>query len=354
MAKLILSLDGMVLREYPLTKERTTIGRKSHNDIVIDNLAVSGEHAMIMTILNDSFLEDLGSTNGTLVNSQPIKKHFLQNNDVVELGKYKLKYVSEAVAQPASAEFEKTMVLRAPAGAVNAEALAKGPEVSQPLGKNFSDTVVNPDMVQTQGSVPGTLRDAARQAAAASAAAAATAAPPPTAPAAADAPQGSAAPMPSAAPAASAAPPASAPAAGAPPAASTGAPSGAAPAMPELPPAPVPPKPGPAAAAAAAAATTQPGVIAATGAQGTIQILSGPSAGKELPLSKPLTTLGKPGVQVAVIAKRPQGYFITHVEGASFPVVNGKQLDAQAHALSDHDVIELAGVKMEFFLKPAS
>ena len=88
--------------------------------------------------------------------------------------------------------------------------------------------------------------------------------------------------------------------------------------------------------------------------QGTIQILSGPSAGKELPLSKPLTTLGKPGVQVAVIAKRPQGYFITHVEGATFPVVNGKQLDAQAHALNDHDVIELAGVKMEFYLKPAA
>jgi hypothetical protein len=86
--------------------------------------------------------------------------------------------------------------------------------------------------------------------------------------------------------------------------------------------------------------------------QGTIQILSGPSAGKELPLSKPLTTLGKPGVQVAVIAKRPQGYFITHVEGATFPVVNGKQLDAQAHGLNDHDVIELAGVKMEFYLRP--
>ena len=82
-----------------------------------------------------------------------------------------------------------------------------------------------------------------------------------------------------------------------------------------------------------------------------IQILSGPSAGKELPLSKPLTTLGKPGVQVAVIAKRPQGYFITHVEGGSFPVVNGRHLDAQAHPLNDHAVIELAGVKMEFYLK---
>ena len=72
MAKLILSVDGQVLKEHTLGKERTLIGRKPHNDIQIDNLAVSGEHAMIMTILNDSFLEDLGSTNGTLVNGQPI------------------------------------------------------------------------------------------------------------------------------------------------------------------------------------------------------------------------------------------------------------------------------------------
>jgi hypothetical protein len=111
---------------------------------------------------------------------------------------------------------------------------------------------------------------------------------------------------------------------------------------------PVAPKPAapaqPAPAAAPAGASAQ--------GMGTIQILSGPNAGKELPLAKALTTLGKPGVQVAVIAKRPQGYFITHVEGANFPVVNGKTLDAQAHQLGDHDIIELAGVKMEFFLKP--
>src|SRR3990172_2085176 len=112
MAKLILSMDGLVLKEFTLTKERTTIGRKPHNDIQIDNLAVSGDHAVIVTILNDSFLEDLGSTNGTLVNGQPIKKHFLQNNDVVELGKYKLKYISEAPVQAKAADFEKTMVLR--------------------------------------------------------------------------------------------------------------------------------------------------------------------------------------------------------------------------------------------------
>jgi hypothetical protein len=303
MAKLILSLDGMVIREYPLSKERTTLGRKPHNDIVIDNLAISGEHAMIMTILNDSFLEDLGSTNGTLVNGQPIKKHFLQNNDVVELGKYKLKYVAEATATHASpAEFEKTMVLRAPAGGAKPEP-AKA-EVAESAAKSFGDTVVNPETMQTHGAG---LREAARQAAA-------VASPAPAAPVA--APAAVATPVP---------------------------PTVTSPTL---------------AAAVATGTTTTTGATAPLFAgphiQGTIQILSGPSAGKELPLSKPLTTLGKPGVQVAVIAKRPQGYFITHVEGAAFPVVNGKQLDAQAHALNDHDVIELAGVKMEFYLKPGS
>src|SRR4029077_12733830 len=128
MAKLILSMDGLVLKEITLTKERTTIGRKPHNDIQIDNLAVSGEHAVIVTILQDSFLEDLGSTNGTLVNGQQVKKHFLQNNDVVELGKYKLKYVNEAPAgQAKAADFEKTMVLRPGAMKAMAPAVAAAP-----------------------------------------------------------------------------------------------------------------------------------------------------------------------------------------------------------------------------------
>jgi hypothetical protein len=257
MAKLILSMDGLVLKEIALTKERTTIGRKPHNDIQIDNLAVSGEHAVIVTILQDSFLEDLGSTNGTVVNGQPVKKHFLQNNDIIELGKYKLKYVNEAVAGHAkAADFEKTMVLR-----------------------------------------PGAMKPAA---------------------------------------------PAAAPI-----------------------PAPVAAAAGPATAAAAAGAKNFGDTVAgqsstaapvapakpATAPQAALQLLSGANAGKELDLTKPLTTLGKPGVQVAVITRRPQGFFITHVEGASFPVVNGKVLDAQAHSLNDHDVIELAGIKMEFFLK---
>ena len=248
MAKLILSLEGSVIREVPLDKERITIGRKPQNDIPIENLAVSGEHACIVTILNDSFLEDLGSTNGTLVNGNPIKKHILQNNDVIEIGKYKLKYVGEGPAAHAAADdFEKTMLLqRSPVSAKAA-----------------------------------------------------------TAPKAQGEPQAMPAPAAAAAPAA-----------------------GSGPATPQ------PRRP---------AGEAQ--LLAA------IQILNGPSAGKELELTKNLTTLGKPGVQVAVITRRPQGYFITHVEGATLPVINGKTLDAQAHALNDHDVIELAGVKMEFFIK---
>jgi pSer/pThr/pTyr-binding forkhead associated (FHA) protein len=270
MAKLILSMDGLVLKEIPLTKERTTIGRKPHNDIQIDNLAVSGEHAVIVTILNDSFLEDLGSTNGTVVNGNAIKKHFLQNNDVIELGKYKLKFVGEAApaAGAEKADFEKTMVLRPSAMKAAAEqAKAMAAASGGAAGAGQAAAVAQ--------------RAAAVQAAGTSASAAGVAdkdAKTPT------------------------------------PAAPTAAPRPAQP-------------------------------------LGAIQLLSGGNAGKELELTKPLTTLGKPGVQVAVLTRRPQGYFITHVEGANRPNVNGQQIGAAPHALKDHDVIELAGVKMEFFLK---
>ena len=260
MAKLILSMDGLVLKEIPLSKERTSIGRKPHNDIQIDNLAVSGEHAVIVTILNDSFLEDLGSTNGTVVNGNPIKKHFLQNNDVIELGKYKLKFVAEAgpAAGVEKSDFEKTMVLR--------PAAARQPD-------------------DAPRSTPGANRAAAVQQAATAAAMAGFA----------DAKDATRT---------------------------------------------VPPAPQPASAPRPAG---QP--------LGAIQLLSGANAGKELALTKPLTTLGKPGVQVAVLTRRPQGYFITHVEGAARPNVNGQQIGPAPHALKDHDVIELAGVKMEFFVK---
>ena len=107
-------MNGVVLQEYVLDKERMTIGRKRHNDIVIDNLAVSGEHGEIMTVHNDSFLVDLDSTNGILVNGMAIQKHFLRNNDVVEIGKYKLKYLNDQQSKVTATDFEKTMVLNLP------------------------------------------------------------------------------------------------------------------------------------------------------------------------------------------------------------------------------------------------
>ena len=231
MAKLILSMDGLVLKEIPLNKERMSIGRRPSNDIQIDNLAISGEHAAVVTILNDSFLEDLNSTNGTLVNSQPAKKHFLKNGDVIELGKYKLKYVVEQAQQFETTDFEKTMVIR-----------------TASLKPPAAEVVVNADVARASQ----------------------------------------------------------------------------------------PPQPQAASAAPAIA---------------MLQILSGSTAGRELELTKTLTSLGKPGVQVAVIARRPHGYFLTHVEGKNFPLVNGRAIDAQARPLADHDIIEISGTKMEFFLK---
>lgn len=245
MAKLIFSLDGAFLGEYALDTERITIGRRPTNDIHIDNLAVSGEHAVILTIGNDSFLEDLGSTNGTLVNGKPVQKYVLQHGDLIEFGKYQLKYINEAAMGATGLgsspdDFEKTMIIRPSA----VKAVAPAAEVGKTLNA-------------------------------------------------------------------------------------------------DIPPAPAP---------VAAAAEPAPVKSVSTAPVGQIQVLNGPSTGKELVLNKALTTLGKPGVQVAVITKRPQGYFITHVEGQNHPIVNGQSVGAQAHALNDHDIIEIAGVKMEFYL----
>lgn len=228
MAKLILSMDGLVLKEIPLNKDRLTIGRKPHNDVQIDNLAISGEHAVVVTILEDSFLEDLNSTNGTTVNGQPVKKHFLRNNDVIEMGKYKLKYLVDSPAAMRQESVGTTSNHQTPA---SWQLVQDAPPTRSNVG------------------------------------------------------------------------------------------------------------------AASQPRTAAPARLA------SIQILNGPNAGKELELSKTLTTLGKPGSQVAVIARRPNGYFVTHVEGAQFPVVNGSAIDTQAHLLHDHDVVEIAGIKMEFFLR---
>ena len=231
MAKLVLSLNGAVQGEFELDQEKFTIGRKPENDIQIDNLAVSGKHSMIITILDDSFLEDLGSTNGTYVNGKLVKKHALKDGDVIAIGKHELKYFNENASDDED-EFEKTMIIK-PGSASAAVAAAQAAEN----------------------------------------------------------------------------------------------------------------------AGAAAEPTPQAGAPAASGGMplGRLTVLNGPIAGKELELTKALITLGKPGTQVAVISRRPQGYFLTHIESSGgFPVVNGAEIGAKAYQLKDGDLIELAGIKMEF------
>lgn len=249
MAKLIFSLENRILNEYQLDKERITIGRRPINDIQIDNLAVSGEHAAILKMGNSFYIEDQGSTNGTQVNDQMIKSHLLQPGDLIGFGKYQLKYVDEAAltserADVGETDFEKTMMIRPQ---------AMKQILQEPLQKN----------------------------------------PPPL--------------------------------------------------TPPILPTPLQPQ-------VAKVIASTPAIDAVTMVVGRIQVLNGSSIGRELVLNKALTTLGKTGVQVAVITKRPNGYFITHVEGKVHPIVNDVSIGAQAFALSDHDVIELAGVKMEFYL----
>ena len=107
MGKLVVSLDGVVIKEVQITKDKTTLGRRPYNDIVIDNLAVSGEHAVLQMVGADVFIEDLNSTNGTYINGKAIKKQLLTHNDTVEIGKYKIKYLTEE-----GGEYEKTMIMR--------------------------------------------------------------------------------------------------------------------------------------------------------------------------------------------------------------------------------------------------
>ncbi|MEL7310398.1 MAG: FHA domain-containing protein [Pseudomonadota bacterium] len=268
MARLVLSLGDQVLAEYNMTKERYTIGRLPDNDVRIDNPSVSGHHCLIINILNDSFLEDLNSTNGTYVGGKLIKKHALQNGDTITIGHHQLRYVDSQASDPEQEEFEATMVI--------------------------SQTKPDPSKIQAAAeAIEGASDEAA--------AAADDAAGETTADEAPEAPE---------------------------PAAATST----------------------AAVETAATAAAPKGPALPTA---KLQVLSGKFAGRELELSKALTTLGRPGIQVAAITRRSEGFFIVHVEsaeGRSAPSVNGDELAAQARKLEDNDILELAGVKMGFYL----
>lgn len=198
MAKIIVSLNDQVLREITISKERITIGRRTYNDIVIEDIAISGEHAAIVTTQNDSMLEDLDSLNGTQVNGQPVKQHFLRNNDVIELSRFRIRYVAE---------------------------------------------VSNDDAGAGRRSVWGGPQYAAR-----------------------------------------------------------------------------------------------------------IRVLNGANAGREIGLTKALTTIGQPGKQVALVTQLRQGYGITHVEGDSRLLINGRPATETVHPLASGDVIDLAGTQTRFLL----
>jgi pSer/pThr/pTyr-binding forkhead associated (FHA) protein len=225
MPKMIVSIDGVVIKEVQLTKDRTTLGRRPYNDIVIDNLAVSGEHAVLQMTGAEVYLEDLNSTNGTYVNGKAAKKQVLQNGDVIEVGKYKIKFVNEAADQG----FEKTMMVK-----------------------------------------PGMLSGMANPAA----------------------------------------------------------------------PAPVAPPP----------AYSAPEPVMAPASKASIKVLSGAASGREVPLTKVVTTVGKPGVAVAAITRRQHGFVVHHVEGAGNPTLNGAPIGVDPVALKNGDLIELAGTQMQFVL----
>ncbi|MDH3646145.1 MAG: FHA domain-containing protein [Gammaproteobacteria bacterium] len=258
MARLLLSLDGQVLAEYNMNKERYTVGRLPDNDVRIDNPAVSGHHALVINILNDSFLEDLNSTNGTYVNGKLIKKHALQHGDVITIGHHQLRFVDEQTEDAGADEFEKTMIIR--------PGMTGGP----------SEQEINAAVAQVSAPVLGALPGSA-------------------------------------------------------PEVSHGSTATVEPAL------------------RSATATTAERKALPTA---KLQVLSGAFAGKELSLVKALTTLGRPGVQVAAITRRAEGYFVVHVESGqagNYPMVNGTPIGPQARKLTDNDVIELAGVKMGFF-----
>jgi pSer/pThr/pTyr-binding forkhead associated (FHA) protein len=221
MGKLVVSLDGVVIKEVQITKDKTTLGRRPYNDIVIDNLAVSGEHAVLQMVGHDVFIEDLNSTNGTYINGKAVKRQLLAHDDTIEIGKYKIKYLADD-----GHEYEKTMIM----------------------------------------------------------------------------------------------------------------------------------KPGTAAAPAPTFLHTAPGAPLNSGFGGlgtpvqpaSIKVLNGAAAGREVALTKVVTTVGKPGVQVASITKRPGGYVFAHVEGSTRPTVNGSPVAGDAVPLKNGDVIELAGTQMQF------
>ncbi len=266
MSKLLVYLEGGLVGECQLDRERIFIGRKPNNDLQLAHSAVSGSHALLITIRNDSFLEDLNSTNGTKVNGKSIKKCLLRDGDEIRIAKHILKYVFEPLElKPDEEAIRRSGKLRHIENSIQSaddtlsiheNRLRQTPTFSSTMQINASPgrPVSNPRPLSSGGGAEGRSPG-------------------------------------------------------------TRSPSNG------LPP------------------------------QAGLQILSGVGAGQKMDLDRILTTLGKPGIQVAVIMRRPEGYALTHLEGEKRPLLNGVAISEQPQVLEDHDIIEIAGIKLEFCLK---
>lgn len=273
MPKLIISLDEKVVEEIPIEKEIITIGRRTDNDLCLDNLAISGYHSQISTVLDDCFLEDLESTNGTFVNSEIVKKHALKDGDIIDIGNHRIKYVNHMASSSANSEFEKTLILSATSERKNS---LKDEQDVQELEDQIDDLddgsdATSDDLELTRNNIERLMKAKKQQ----------------------------------------------------------------------------------------ETNTDKDGdelqinSRSASAKIGRIQILNGKNSGKEISLDKSLTTVGKPDVAVVGITKRDEGYFIIHVDGdeKTPSKLNGEIISGRAVAIEDHDIIDVAGIKLEFFVE---
>lgn len=236
MPTLVISIDGAVIKEVQLAKERTTLGRRPYNDIVIDNLAVSGEHAVLSVVDGTVIIEDLRSTNGTYVNGQPILRQTLNHGDLLDIGKYKIRFVQQQVSASSRS------ALAAIAAAV--EATRPAPLAEADLPSQFSQ--------ETPSGFDHTL---------------------------------------------------------------------------------------------------PPSMAGLATRQAAIRMLNGNAAGREVPLVKVVTTLGKPGVAVASITQKHHGFVLAQLEGDSTSLkLNGQEIGRRAMPLQHGDTVELEGTQMQFLV----
>jgi hypothetical protein len=257
MAKLVLLVPNGTTLDVPLRRERVTLGRRADNDVCLPNLAVSGEHAVVVTILTDSFLEDLGSTNGTLVNGKPIAKHFLRDGDLIDIGRHKLLYFVDDEAIPPAGILKKA--IREAVGDLGDKV-----EMAKPIVRTRR---ASPAVVRRDGATPA-VSPKADESTQRNLAVAAN----PISPGPADG------------------------------------------AVPEGP---------------------------------LLKFLSGYKAGQAVALTRDRTTIGRAGVQLAVIERSGDGYRLRPVEGEPTPV-NGRPATADGVPLAPGDVVEILGTRLQF------